>query len=110
MTHDKNKLSEIVKNAYDLKVEKWMDEDTFDESFGSISRATIWTFADSLADRYKLVEYEGNFPQDDERVQNMKDVELSAVKEYQLVKPKSAAGNYCLYQLIPHTVQGKPVW
>ena len=122
MHDNQEKLEELVKNHFDVKVTSWGEYEDFDatnmitvhnggkETVSNKGHFSVQNFTDNIENRYKLVQYSGNFVEDDELVTFMKDAEHSAVKDYELVHPKSSLKGYTLYRLIPHTVQGEPQW
>lgn len=59
---------------------------------------------------YNVVICSEDFPHNDNLLAAMKDDEDVDVKEYELISPAKPVAGYFLYKLVPHMVEGKPVW
>ncbi|MGF7228579.1 MAG: hypothetical protein ACQR33_01190 [Candidatus Saccharibacteria bacterium] len=101
---DNNKeLEKLIQDHFDIKVAAWDYGDEFDTF-------TVDNFSDGEDNQYKLVQYDGNFAEQDELVSNMRIVEYRTLKDYELLKPTTPVKGYTVYRLIPYTVQGEPQW
>jgi hypothetical protein len=112
MTEESKQLAKLVNEHFELEVNGDFEPETFDTS--SMPNAhgsfTLYNFYDTNNVRYKLVEFNGSFPDEEELVTFMKDAELDAIKEYELIQPKKALSGYFLYKLTPITVNGVAQW
>lgn len=122
MNEKQRELAKLVQEHFGVEVANWNEQEGFDASSITtihedntktvINRGyfTVHNFTSTDDDRYKLAEWNDEFPEDDELVTWMKHAEEATVKDYEQIAPRSLIKKYSLYKLIPYTVNGEPQW
>jgi hypothetical protein len=122
MSNNSTELNNLLEQYFGIGGISWDEQEDFDatnmttihedktETVSNKGHFTVYNFTANTDNRYKLVQYNGKFQEDDELVTFMKDGEYGTVKDYELVQPKSSVKNYTLYRLVPYTVNGEPQW